>query len=246
MKLSKKPCVPLWLKSIATNASSNSTGHHIHRRASRLCRRADAAHASLLAGAREFRAKGSLDLYNNLGVSQKLVSKGNAHVSLSLSGLCRASPLTASDKRVTSTYLSIGDGLAVLVLIDYSRLLVNGLGKLCLGHFLRGASLLDGLAKTEADLLVCEAQVGAKCEVREKFGVSHYRHMNDSSIRLRLSIVAEVEMSRYVRERTSVSVSSLVMLESTGRFALEPAASVLGNEAAGEQRERERERLLDS
>lgn len=90
----------------------------------------------------------------------------------SISGLCRASPLAESVKRITSTYLPIGDGLAVLVLIDNSRLLVNRLGELRLGHALRGAGLLDGLAKAKTDLLVCEAQRGGNCERRGECLVS--------------------------------------------------------------------------
>lgn len=60
------------------------------------------------------------------------------------------------------TYLSIGNGLAVLVLVDNGGLLIDGLRQLGLGHFLGGTCLLDGLTEAEADLLIYICRTGRK------------------------------------------------------------------------------------
>lgn len=53
------------------------------------------------------------------------------------------------------TYLAIGNCLAVLVLIDNHRLLVDSFRQRCLSQLLRGAALLNSPSQAEATLLVC-------------------------------------------------------------------------------------------
>lgn len=58
--------------------------------------------------------------------------------------------------------LAVGNGLSILVLVYDCRLFVNCLSKLSLSHFFSRTSLLNGLAQTEADLLVCGDGIAAK------------------------------------------------------------------------------------